>query len=417
MLAQITDLRRVLAARRLPAGELRELQAGALRAAVEHACERTPYYRQRFQRAGVEPGAIRVPADLARLPITSKADLVAAGADALARDAAPAGSRRTSGSTGRSLRIPVTAAEEREHNLIIFRTLLAMGMRPRDRLAVASAMGAHHTRPYQRLGLFRSTNVSRFLTPGEQLLALQRYQPTLLWGYPTVLRRLLPLVDDQLSRVIRPRALINAGEVLDPHLRARLLDDLEAEPFQIYGATEVGIIAGECRSHRGLHVNADRLVLECVGPDGPVPAGTRGEAVVTCFGERAMPMIRYRVGDVIRILDEPCPCGSAFPLIEPPVGRHDDALRLLDGRRLYPGECDAFSGCREVLQYRFAQESAERVRVQVQLRRDPTDAVRADLRRRVAAFLGHGLEGEIEIVERFDETEIKFRTFRPRWTP
>jgi phenylacetate-CoA ligase len=225
------------------------------------------------------------------------------------------------------------------------------------------------------------------------------------------------MVDDQLSRVIRPRAILNAGEVMDPQLRARLQDDLDAEFFNLYGSTEAGIVAGECRAHRGMHVHGDQLVLECLGSNGPVLPGERGAAVVTCLWPRVMPMIRYKVGDVFRFLDERCPCGSAFPLMEAPVGREDDVLRPPDGRQLYPGECDAFVGCREVLQYRFIQESADRFRVQLKLRGEPTNDVLARLKGRAADYLGDGVNAEIELIERFPESEIKFRIFLPRWTP
>lgn len=419
MIQRLRDLRHLLLARRMSADGLERWRLERLRQTIRHAAATVPFYRERFRAAGVDADAVRSLADLARLPVTEKSELIDAGVRAFATDVDPAACTRknTSGSTGRSWRMPATAAETREHELIIFRTLLGMGLGPLDRLAVASAVGRHRTRFYQRLGLFRSINVSRFLSPGEQLLALQRFQPTFLWAYPTVLRKLLPLVDDQLSRVIRPRAIMTAGEVLEPQLRRRLADDLDAEFFNLYGSTEVGIIAGECRAHRGLHVVADRMLLECVGADGPVPAGERGQAVVTCLGPRAVPMIRYRVGDVIRMLVERCPCGSAFPLIEAPVGRADDALRLPDGRLLYPAECDAFVGCHEVLQYRFVQTAPDRVRVEVQLRGVASAAALAQLEARAKAYLGGAVRAELETVERFNEQGIKFRIFRPLEAP
>jgi len=419
LIQQLWELRHLLDARRWSPSELREIQAARLHQTIRRAVENVPYYRELFRRARLDPGSIRTVEDLRRIPVTTKSDLVAAGADALARDVdlAACSGKNTSGSTGRPLRVPEMASEGQSHNLMIFRTLLDMGFRPRDRMAVVSAIGRHEPRLYQRLGLFRSRNISRFQSPGEQLLALQRYQPTFVWAYATVLRYLLPMVDDQLSRVIRPRAVINAGEVMDPQLRARLRDDLDAELFNLYGSTEAGIVAGECRAHRGLHVHADRLVLECLESGEPVLPGERGAAVVTCLWPRAMPMIRYRVGDIFRFLDERCPCGSAFPLIEAPVGREDEALRLPDGRRLYPGDCDAFIGCREVLQYRFVQEGADRFRVELKLRGEPTNDVLLRLKGRVADYLGDAISTEIKLMERFPEAEIKFRIFLSRWAP
>jgi phenylacetate-CoA ligase len=261
------------------------------------------------------------------------------------------------------------------------------------------------------LGIFRSRNISRFDSPEQQLRELQRFRPTVVWGYATVARTLLPLVDDQLDRIMRPRLYINAGEVLDPHLRARLRESLGADMTDLYGSTEVGIIAAGCSARRGLHVHADAVVLECLGNDGAATPDERGAAVVTCLGARAMPMIRYRVGDLFRWLDGPCPCGSAMPLMQAPIGREADALRLPGGRRLYPGECEAFVGRREVLQYRFTQEAPQRVRVEVVLRHEAARADLAALRARVAACLGDGVEATLEVLEAFPDRAIKFRTF------
>jgi phenylacetate-CoA ligase len=419
LIRQLWELRRLLAARRWSSSGLQEMQAARLRTTIRHAALNVPYYRDLFRRAGLDADSIRTPEDLRRVPVTTKADLVAAGADAFARDVDPAACtfKTTSGSTGRPLRVPETRPETRAHDLLVFRTLFDMGLGPRDRMAVVSAIGRHQPRLYQRLGLFRSCNISRLQSPGEQLLALQRYQPTFVWAYSTVLRDLLPLVDDQLNRVVRPRAIVSAGEVMDPHLRARLRGSVDADLFNLYGSTETGIIAGECPAHRGLHVHADRLVLECVGANAPVPAGERGAAVVTCLGPRALRLIRYRLGDVFRFVDEPCPCGSAHPLMEAPVGRDDDALALPDGRRLYPGDCDAFVGWREVLQYRFIEERAGVFRVRIKLRGEPTADVRARLERRVAEYLGAGVSAQVELIDRFPAAEIKFRIFLPRPQP
>lgn len=406
-------MRDLLAVRRMSVADLRDLQSQRLRETVRHAADRVPYYRDLFRAAGVDASSIRTAEDLRCIPVTTKADLVAAGEKARALDVETRRCTRksTSGSTGAPLRLLSTPAEDRAHNLIVFRSLLAMGFRPFDRLAVMSALGAHQTRAYQRLGLYRSRNISRFASPEQQLLELQRYRPTFVWGYATVARTLLPFVDDQLGRIVKPRVYINAGEVLDPHLRARLREHLSAELTDLYGSTEVGIVAAGCRAGRRLHVNADVLVLECIGDDGSFAPGELGAAVVTCLGPRAMPMIRYRVGDIFRFLDGPCPCGSPMPAMEAPIGREADGLRLPDGRRLYPGECGAFVGCREVLQYRFTQEAPDRVRVQVVLRDEATPATMAHLRDRVAAYLGESVQAQVEVLKEFPGHAIKFRTF------
>ena len=92
-----------------------------------------------------------------------------------------------------------------------------------------------------------------------------------------------------------------------------------------YGCEEVSLIACECQRHDGLHVNADGIYLEVLRPDGtPCPPGEPGMIVVTDLVNRAMPIIRYQVGDMGVLSDRQCPCGRGLPLLEKIEGRMAD---------------------------------------------------------------------------------------------
>lgn len=417
MIADLTQLRRLFAVRRLPPPAVVEMQNRRLQAVLRHAHLTVPFYRERFRQAGVTPEEIRSPADLVRLPLTTRADLIRAGTDATTSSAhglARCVKRRTSGSTDHPVSVYLSPSENRRRLLVQLRSLVCMGIRPRDRTAVVSAYRSHSPKLYERLGLYRNFHISRLLSPGDQLLALERFQPTVIWAYATVLRELLHRIDYQLSRIVRPRAFIVAGEPFEPLLRDQLRADLDAEIFSLYGSSEVGIVGWECREHSGLHVNADQVVIECIGENGPVGPGGRGVAVVTTLDYRVMPLIRYRLGDIFSPVGTGCACGSPLPLIGAPLGREKDLLRLPSGRELAPVECDVFSEFPQVCQYRFVQERPDRVLVQLRFREEPGEDLLPHIRKRIADFLGEPVGLEIRVVERFREAKTKFRTFVSR---
>ena len=99
-----------------------------------------------------------------------------------------------------------------------------------------------------------------------------------------------------------------------------------------YGCEEVSLIACECEQHQGLHINADSVYVEVLRPDGtPADAGEPGKVVVTDLVNRAMPIIRYQVGDMAVRADRRCPCGRGLPLLEKIEGRTADYVVLPSG--------------------------------------------------------------------------------------
>ena len=337
MIGEILELRKLLHNRKLSPAELRALQERKLRAVVRYAYEQVPYYHSLFRSAGLAPEDIQTVEDLQHVPITTKEQLRAAGAEDITAQGVDCSScltLQTSGSTGKSFTICLTRGEARTRHLLEFRALLSMGLRPQDRLVVLGPERARPVRPHHRLGLYRTEVVSSLLTVDEQMQRLHRAQPTVLWGYPTVLRALLHRVDYRLSTLARPRALITSAEVFDEVMRDRLRVDLDMEMFNFYGAREVGRIAAECPAHEGLHVNADHVLLEGLEGDRPVGWGKSGGVVLTSLNAFAMPFIRYRLEDIGMLLKENCSCGSSFPLIAPPLGRDWDMIRLPSGKLL-----------------------------------------------------------------------------------
>lgn len=165
MIGEIMELRRLLKNRKLSSDELEDLQRRKLRAVIRNAYEKVPYYRSLFKSEGLSPEDIHTADDLKQVPITTKDDLRAAGVERIiAKDIklSSCTSIPTSGTTGEPFTTHLTGSDLRTRRLIEFRTLLSVGFRQRDRLAVLGPEWPHRSRLHQRLGFYRSENINQF---------------------------------------------------------------------------------------------------------------------------------------------------------------------------------------------------------------------------------------------------------------
>ena len=113
----------------------------------------------------------------------------------------------------------------------------------------------------------------------------------------------------------------------------RLLEQVFGCPvFNRYGCREVSVVASECAAHAGLHVMAEGLYVEIETPHGPAAPGRDGRVLVTDLLNHAMPLIRYRIGDMAAWAAGDCPCGRGLPRLERVAGRVTDFLVGADGR-------------------------------------------------------------------------------------
>lgn len=297
---------------------------------------RVPYYRE-----GDYPDEpLASLTELARLPSLSKPAVLDAGVDRFRTPGlAPGRYHRdvTSGSTGVRLEVWHDVDAYGYHGATVLRRFLRSGYRPWWRIAHIKPF-PRPVRWFQRLGLF-----PRVVVPaGQSESALARQvlaiRPGLIMGYPVMLRALLhTLTGTELTRLRRTlRMVMTDSELLTDEVAAMLADGFGVPVFDEYSAHEVLTVSTQCR-HGAMHVDEDRVWLEIVDDQGrPVPPGVTGAVVVTHFRERAMPLVRYALGDRARLLpDGECPCGSGFRRMRLVDGRVNDFVTLPGGRRVY----------------------------------------------------------------------------------
>ena len=280
--------------------------------------------------------------DVAKLPVLRKSDVLDAG---VVPFHAPGYSRdnvhiyTTSGTTGRILEVwhdGGNYGHDRAAN--IRRFAATQRYHPWSRLV--------HFKPfpldtswYQRLGIYRREVIYSALpirTRCERLLAAR---PHAVIGYPVMLRDLLrSLTAAELAQLGRTlRVVLTESELLTPELRGQLADGFGVPVFNEYSAYEALHIGFDCPEGQ-LHIAEDRCYVEVVDPDGnPVPDGVEGHVVVTGYRERAMPLLRYWLGDRAVRYSEPCTCGRSLRRLALNTGRADDYVILPDGERIYTG--------------------------------------------------------------------------------
>jgi len=350
---------RLREAERASRAEILEIQRRGLANLFKHAAHHSPFYRRRWR------GRTPRPDDLPNLEPVEKSSLLTDNFDeavtvpdlklAAARTSLADMPRRqrgryvlaaTSGTTGEPVVVPFSRRDWRSGMAYILRsadmaiqeitddpTTILRVFKERPRVAGISTLNPIHVSSQLaasfHTGLVPSLLLSASMPLDEQVERLNRFQPTILGGYPSALDLLTEAVRDGVLR-ISPQLVFTGGETVTAGLRWRVREAWGRELFDFYGLAETLIIAGECRAHEGLHLYEDAAVLEVVDKNGQVlPPGERGAGIlVTSLINRTLPIIRYAVSDIITLSDGPCPCGLPFRRILTIEGRREELLTL-----------------------------------------------------------------------------------------
>ena len=334
------------AAETMKADERRTLQLGRLRETVGWTVERVPVIRRRV--GGPE---IRSLDDLRTLPFTRKTDLrehypfglFAVPRSELVRIHA------SSGTKGKPTVVGYTAGDLDVWREVMARLMVAAGARPEHTLHNAygyglftGGLGFHDGG--ERIGM-TVVPVSSGNTARHHLL-LQDFRPDGLAATPSFA---LHIGESLLAAGGRPDALglkygMFGAEPWTEGLRRALERVWGCPAYDVYGLSEIigPGVAGECEAREGLHVADDHFLPEIVDPvtGEPRAEGEEGELVLTTLTKRALPMLRYRTGDITALTTAPCRCGRTSARIARLKGRADDML-VIKGVNVYPSEVEA----------------------------------------------------------------------------
>ncbi len=336
----------------LPRHQLERLQLERLQALVRYVYDRVEPYRRRMQEAGVRPEDIRHLQDLRKLPFTTKQDfrdhypfgLFAVSRDQVVRIHA------SSGTTGKPTVVGYTRRDLQVWAEVCARCLAASGAQPGDVFQNAygyglftGGLGMHAGAELMGLVVIPASggNTER------QILLLQDFGAKVLACTPSYA---LTLAEALAERGVRPGQLplrygVLGAEPWTEAMRQQIQQKLGIAAVNIYGLSEVigPGVANECVEERdGSHVFEDHFLVEVVDPQTgePLPYGREGELVFTTLTKEALPVVRYRTGDLASLNPEPCRCGRTFVRMSRVLGRTDDML-VVRGVNVYPSQVEA----------------------------------------------------------------------------
>ncbi|MFZ1945921.1 MAG: hypothetical protein WAW06_00040 [bacterium] len=321
------------------------LQSRKMKDLLRHAASHVPYYRRVFQDLGLRPEDFNSPADLAKLPIIRKRDILA-NLEAMVSETSPRGSLAadsTSGSTGVNLKFYVDARATQARSANNVRMNQWVGIEVGDKAAFLwgtpfDVARAKRLRGAIRGWLSNTMILSHYTMAAKDLEGytkrLARFRPDLLVGYPSGLTHYAAYLAGRGGHGVRPRAIVVSGETMFEWQRESIEEAFGAPVYNHYGCREFGAIARECRLRKGLHVAASRVILEIV-PTAEAPPGSGvGEIVITDLDNFGMPLVRYAIEDLGSVTWERCECGLGLPRLEAALGRVLDVVRAPNGNFL-----------------------------------------------------------------------------------
>jgi len=331
--------------------EIEAIQLRRLQETARRVYAINPFYKQKFEEKGITPEDIRSLEDLRRLPFTKKQDL---------RDHYPFGLfcvpmsevvriHSSSGTTGKPTVVGYNAHDMEVWNEVMARVYTMSGVTAED--VVHNAYG---------YGLFTgglgfhtgAEKVGAAVVPASggftdrQLMLMRDFGATVLACTPSFALHLAEVAakaGSDFRKDYKLKAGIFGAEPTSEGLKNEVAQSWGIRYHEVYGLSEIigPGVSCSCEHSNRLHIFEDHFLAEIIDPKtGEVlPEGERGELVITTLSKQALPIIRYRTGDITSIVMEPCACGRTHARMESIVGRADDML-IVNGVNVYPSQVE-----------------------------------------------------------------------------
>lgn len=325
--------------------QLEALQLKRFKEICSYAYENSPAYRKLYDDAGFDPKCIKTLADIRKVPVIDKTfisstiDDTVYGSMLAVKDEDVFFYHQTSGSTSAPICQPDTVADWNIYSTCWAELMWEQGVRPSDRVMVAfnynlfyGFWGAHYG--CEKIGA--EVVPGGGLTSEQKLMKLRDLKVTVLILTPTYAFRMIECAE-KLNfdlKQLNIRKIICAGEpgALIPAVKAKLEEAWNCDVYDHIGATEVGAWGFECSAKPGsIHVNESMFYVELVKMDSFEPVtepNEYGRVIITAFGRKARPCVRFNINDVACWDEMKCKCGSLYRMFKGGIqGRVDHILK------------------------------------------------------------------------------------------
>lgn len=326
--------------------DLEDLQVRRLRRTIRQA-EKVPFFRSLLKEKGISEDDIKRPSDVSKLPFTTKKDLQ--GGYPFGFMAVPKKEivriHTTSGTTGKPTVVGYTRKDIENWSELIARNMTMVGLTDEDTFQNAvnyglftGGLGFHYGA--EKIGM--TVIPSGTGNTKRQIEMIDDFGVTAVHCTPSYALHISEVAGSMGTTLDTFRTGIFGAEPWSDNTRKALEEGLGVTAYDSYGMSEMygPGAAFECPERNGLHFWHDCYLIEIIDPktEEVLSPGERGELVVTPLVKEAMPLIRYRTGDITCILDDECPCGRGARIARL-TGRSDDML-VIRGINVFPSQIE-----------------------------------------------------------------------------
>lgn len=394
--------------------QLSRIQQERIRKIIRYAYRNVPFYRKRFDEAGLKPESIKSVDDIEKIPFTTKTVL---------RDYYPLGilavpPRRlyclhaSSGTTGKPIVVAYTRGDLERWTRLMGRTFDVAGVGKGDIVQnmygyglFTGGLGFH----YGARAVGATVVPTSVGNTKRQLMLLKDLRSTVAACTPSYMVYLCEASRTEGYDPGKDFALrigLFGAEPWSEEARKRIEDTFGLRAHDCYGMSELygPGVAIECEQRNGLHVWCDEFLVETINPDtGEVlEPGSEGELVFTMLSREAMPLLRYRTRDLSRVFEEECACGRYHNRIQRIKGRSDDML-IVGGVNVFPSQVEHVlmnvPGLGDQYQIVVFHEELDRLSVKVEAKKDRLSDPKLLKEVQAEILAALGIHANVEVVE------------------
>lgn len=325
----------------LSENEIVDLQNQYMRRLLHHAYNHVPYYKRMFDNLGFLPDDYKDKRDLEKLPILTK-DIIKNNFDDLIADNVSKNKRTlhtSGGTTGKPFAFYLSNELKRDFNYAtLYRFYSWAGVKfGEPRVSIAGRLITKRP-PYAMKNLAENQLYicAHYLTEenlGDIVSSILKFRPSFIQGHPSAIAVVAHHMKHTGTQV-PVKAVFTTSENLYLDQRTVIEEAFSCKVFDTYGMGELVAMASECSQHNGYHLAPEYGITEIVNSE--LYNDGFGEIISTSLQNYAMPMIRYKTGDLGKLSARLCTCGCKFPMLESISGRIDDIIKLRDGKIILP---------------------------------------------------------------------------------
>jgi phenylacetate-CoA ligase len=389
---------------------IRTYQEKRLRHIIDYAYTNSPFYHNHFRTNNITPSDIKTLDDLPKIPLVTKTDLRENFSQVIPRTYSEVNCtvESTSGSTGEHITILHDLNALQYYGAVLIRGHIAVGLKPYHKTAYIRYKPLF-SGYWERLGIFRFKHIYSDSPIPKIIEKLKEINPFTINCYPTIMYLVATHISQKDVEYISPHHIVTWSEKLTSRTREKVEKIFHCPVYDQYGAYEFHSMAFEC-TEKTMHMNADSVIIEFIKDGEPVSPGEEGEIIATSLWNKAMPFIRYRIGDVGTPSDEKCACGRTLPVMGALEGRTVDFLVKASGDFVLPSTViTLFYPYSQIDTFQIVQKKKGEILIKILKGKNYSDKIEKEILDKFYAIFNKGSTIQIEYVDKIEKVGGKQR--------